>query len=166
MEITKQYVVLGLFRTGRYTVSEQGVLYSHNLKEPLKPVRGNVINGYCQYNLSLGFGSKPIQAYGHQLTYLFYYGAYNPVMVLDHKDHCRHNNHKDNIRVVTPSENVQGYGRTGKTIPYRVRLSTLERAEIVSKAITTSYTKLATDYKVSRQTISNIVNHNQGKTGA
>lgn len=90
----------------QYRVSSFGRVYSKRRERLLKPNNAN--NGYQMVAL---FGDQNKRKYCllHRVVYEAFYGAIPNGLYVNHKDEDKHNNHLDNLELVTFSENVR-YG--------------------------------------------------------
>jgi hypothetical protein len=92
-----------------YLFSEDGQVYSHHSKRPLKP---QAVNGYL--TVTLGRGQ---QVSVHRLICAAFHGPAPQGMAVNHKDLNRHNNNADNLEWTTQSDNVKhAYEHRARTI--------------------------------------------------
>ena len=108
MKIDKQNKVLAIIETKRYKVEGNNVLsFKKGEWRSLSPTL--LPSGYKQYVLFNGKrGEQGIRVvvYQHIFTYMFFNGAYAEGLVIDHIDGDVSNNCIDNLRAVTPRQNL------------------------------------------------------------
>lgn len=113
MEIDKQYIVLGLIRSGRYKANPlTGEIISLIGKSPrvLQGIRHE--SGYIQQGFDLGYNKGVIMVYAHVFVYLYGYGTYNPGLVIGHKNDVKNDNRLANLRAITQAQNLIGNGKS------------------------------------------------------
>lgn len=101
----KKELILEILKSGRYKIVD-GEL--HSRRGPLKG--GKTPAGYKQHTIfngkRNGKGLK-CMTYAHIIIYLATYGMYDANMHIDHLDRDPSNNRPENLRAVTPLENIQ-----------------------------------------------------------
>ncbi len=94
----------------RYSVTEDGKVYSHLNGKWLKPGINN--SGYFIYNLT-PVQIKPQKTFtAHKLVAIAYLGL-SENDIINHKDGDKQNNHYSNLEKITQKENVLHSLRTG-----------------------------------------------------
>jgi HNH endonuclease len=167
MKVSKQLIVLGLFKIKRYSVNVMtGDIISHCGLQDRILAKHILPSGYVQYGLDMGF-KEIIPVYEHQLVYLYHYNTtYNPKYVIDHIDRNKQNNSIDNLRCITQVENMdipdKGKG-FAKGTRKRVRIPLSERHLILKGwQEGKSHVQLGLEFKTTRQTVSRIINELNG----
>ena len=177
MDIIKQWAVIGLIKSGRYSADKEGNIYSHRPGPPWtrRPVAKRSLepsalpSGYIQRQFSLEHGAI-LSCYQHVFVWLFFYGVYRPGYEIDHIDNNPGNNALGNLRLISHLENHRrksepiwlieqnkkrgSEGTSRPRVPKHIRIKIIE--DFQSTKI--SRQKLAAKYGFSRQTIASIVN--------
>jgi hypothetical protein len=112
--------------------------------------------GYCQ----ISYKGKKLNV--HRIVYRYFHGKLDMSMEVNHEDGNRQRNHKDNLTLLTPKQNIQhSYNTLGRATNFGARKLTPEDALQIRLANEAgrSMHKLAEDYGVAKSTISYIVNN-------
>lgn len=157
-----------------YYISKRGHLYSRFEKCGLLTPRWDKKTGYrpkkwrkLTPNHSQGgylfkqviINGKSKAFYLHRLVALVYLPVENPdVLEVDHIDNNVKNNRVDNLRWVTPKENVRHSFESGNRKNLKMLPSIISELERQYKA-KVSIAELASKFKVSRHTVRKILNH-------
>ena len=167
MKIQNQYIAIAMFNLGKIRVDPKTGDVFIGKNDRITP---NILNGYKQYSVSLGYSQGVFTSFGHCLVYLWVYGTYDPELVIDHRDRDRGNNSIHNLRCITQSENTQHLPdrkeRSDKGNFKRVRYPKDVKAsmlELSRKGI--SDIKIAAQFGCARQTVARIVDEEWAKTG-
>lgn len=142
----------------RATVYRSGKRHAKgNLLKPYKSKRG-----YLMYILQRDGKAKGFTA--HSLVARAFIGERPEGLTINHRDGNKENNHVDNLEYVTQKENSQHAADTGLLLPQKgtahgmAKLTDEMVLEIRKRAANgEKQRELATEYKVSFQTISKIV---------
>jgi hypothetical protein len=107
----KQQRVLQCFAGGKYRVNgAEGRIESYRkAADQWLPLAGHLMpNGYRQLDMSLGRGKGPgIMVYEHIAVWLGLNGEYEEGRQVDHINRCPSDNRADNLRIVTPAQNLE-----------------------------------------------------------
>lgn len=100
--------------SSRYTIDEDGIVRNKKTGKVNRPCKNK--NGYYKHILylrgSLG-GHIKVAIYLHRLVAMFHLEDWNESLQVNHKDGDKSNNKKDNIEMVTASQNILHGWRLG-----------------------------------------------------
>ena len=88
----------------RYVIFDDGRIISKQIKKEMA-CSGLTKNGYVQNTYRTKNG-KPIRLYRHRVIWYYFNGEIPTGLQIDHIDCNRKNNRLDNLRLVTPKENI------------------------------------------------------------
>lgn len=97
---------------GRYSVDQNGVVFSHlrGRKQPMKPILCS--DGYARVSIHDGMGGKKSAAI-HRLVCLAFLDADECRQYVNHKNGVKTDNRLSNLEWVTPKENARHAVETG-----------------------------------------------------
>jgi len=166
LNLSKQYIVLGLFKQKRYRVeANKGVIFS-TIGRQHKELKPNILpNGYIQYGLDLGYNQR-INIYAHHLVYLWCYGAYDPNLFIDHKNKQTDDNTIKNLRAITPTQNIEHVTHTGNkhVKPRQTEQNKQDMIKLFMQGV--SFSDIAKQYNCSRYNVSVIIRNRLGNVSA
>lgn len=108
-----------------YYAGSDGLIYTtkisprYNPKGELRVLRPRTHpSGYLYYGLFVGIGPNKQRLWrrGHRLVAETFIGRIPKGKVINHKDFDKHNNHPDNLEIVTSSENSIHYHKNKKNV--------------------------------------------------
>lgn len=160
----------------RYEVNENGQVrmcetrVKNNINGGTRKVGGKILspktksNGYKEVNLSVSPG-KSKSFYVHRLVAECFLGGIEKGLEVNHKDGDKSNNHKSNLEIVTPSENMKHAYKKGFNKPPRMIGSKHKKSKITEKDVLyirenkdgLTQKELGDKYGLKQSTVSNIV---------
>ena len=154
---------------GLYQISNYGNVKSLKRKyvpkdKLLKLTKG--YNNYIEVRLSKGSPRKVYTNRVHVLVTKHFIGDIENGLTVNHKDGNKFNNHADNLEIISRSDNtkhawdIKIYNQNGEnSVNSKLSNTQVEDIRLNYKNTKISHNKLAIEYGVSRQTISNIINY-------
>lgn len=98
----------------RYTISDDGVLFSKRLKRPVSSKDNG--HGYIQVRMHRG---REFMRYAHRLVAEHFLDDWDETLHVDHVDGDRANNTHSNLRMVTRSQNMRAKCENRGEVKYR-----------------------------------------------
>ena len=143
-------------RYERYSVTDEGRVWSSFSKKFLKPQSNGKGKGYLQVSLYNG-KRFPKLFYVHRLVAKYFICNYDNLSEINHKDGNPSNNKVSNLEWVTKKQNIQ-HAVNNNLFPKK--LSNQDVVNIRNSAKSgIKYIKIANLYKVNPATISKIINN-------
>lgn len=153
--MTTDKMCLELAKSGLLKIDfENGFVYSSRVND--RKIGSSNIKGYIVATLHFKGERKQIKL--HRLIWIAKNGMIKPTDLIDHKDRVKWNNSISNLRVVNNESNSQNRrSYLGENNPsVKINFKIAQSIRINYKKLK-SYSKLATQYKVSKSLIAQII---------